>query len=262
MFGYIYKTTNLLNGKIYIGKRKSNIFLKNYFGSGSYIKRSIKKNGIDNFKVKLIFACDSKRQLNSKEIYFIKLYNARDINIGYNIHVGGGDGDTLSKHPNKINIIKKRSKTYKANYKKGKHSVWNKGKKKCFSKQSIQKRLNTIKQRYGKITAWNKGTKGKKSRRGICEWCKKSYALNILKNCHNDHCYDKPGIDKEKEKQRRQSNKKKKVYIFDINKKLLFIFINANVCKQKLKVNNVIYLCKHNKFAYKNYYFSYNRNFK
>ena len=29
MYGYIYKTTNLVNGKIYIGQKKSNTFYQN-----------------------------------------------------------------------------------------------------------------------------------------------------------------------------------------------------------------------------------------
>jgi len=44
-FGYIYKTTNMINGKIYIGQHKSNNFDLNYIGSGINIKRAIKKFG-------------------------------------------------------------------------------------------------------------------------------------------------------------------------------------------------------------------------
>lgn len=44
MIGYIYKTTNLINGKIYIGQKRSKKFLKErYLGSGKILKKAIKK---------------------------------------------------------------------------------------------------------------------------------------------------------------------------------------------------------------------------
>lgn len=48
-YGYIYKTLNLLNNKIYIGQKKGK-FNSNYFGSGLLIRRSIKLKGINNFR--------------------------------------------------------------------------------------------------------------------------------------------------------------------------------------------------------------------
>ena len=50
IFGYIYKTTNLINGKIYVGKHESSFTNSVYLGSGVALKSSIKKHGRDNFK--------------------------------------------------------------------------------------------------------------------------------------------------------------------------------------------------------------------
>ena len=44
----IYKTTNLINGKIYIGMSKNK--KENYLGSGIYLKYAIDKYGKENFK--------------------------------------------------------------------------------------------------------------------------------------------------------------------------------------------------------------------
>ena len=89
MYGYIYKTTNLVNGKIYIGQHKSKKFDINYFGSGKLILNAIKNYGINNFKCEIIEWCDSQSQTNSRERYWINKYNSRDKKIGYNITEGG-----------------------------------------------------------------------------------------------------------------------------------------------------------------------------
>ena len=93
MYGYIYKTTNLINGKIYIGQKKSNKFLhESYLGSGNYIKAAINKYGRDNFSVEIIDTAQTKEELNQKEIFYIKKYNSTDMAVGYNIHSGGRGG--------------------------------------------------------------------------------------------------------------------------------------------------------------------------
>ena len=87
----IYKITNLLNGKIYIGKDSKNN--PNYFGSGVYIWRSIKKHGKENFVKEVICECSSKEELNEKEKYWIEELDSRIPN-GYNISAGGESGSS------------------------------------------------------------------------------------------------------------------------------------------------------------------------
>lgn len=91
MIGYIYKTTNLINGKIYIGQHKvdSNIFDNNYFGSGKLLLEAIKKYGKENFKCELIEWCKSEDELNKKEIYYIAAYKSLVTYNNYNISDGG-----------------------------------------------------------------------------------------------------------------------------------------------------------------------------
>lgn len=89
-YGVVYKTTNLINGKIYIGKTiKTGNKLKCYFGSGVSIIHAIKKYGINNFKKDIMAEASSEDELNALEIYYIKEYNSMDIKIGYNILQGG-----------------------------------------------------------------------------------------------------------------------------------------------------------------------------
>jgi hypothetical protein len=92
MYGYIYKTTNLINNKIYIGKRKGE-FNINYKGSGYYLKQAIQKYEACNFKVELIEYCDSLEIQNEREKYWINYYLSLNIPL-YNISKGGDGGDT------------------------------------------------------------------------------------------------------------------------------------------------------------------------
>ena len=101
----IYKITNLINHKIYIGKDTTSD--PNYFGSGLLIKRSISKYGIYNFIKEVIDETDDYLELSKKEIYWISEYDSTKREIGYNISSGGDGGDTLSNHP-ELDLIKEK----------------------------------------------------------------------------------------------------------------------------------------------------------
>ena len=91
MVGYIYKITNLLNNKIYIGQHKvdNNEFDKNYYGSGNLIIQAIKQYGISNFNCELLEWCESFDKMNEREIYYIDFYKSTTKNNNYNISDGG-----------------------------------------------------------------------------------------------------------------------------------------------------------------------------
>jgi group I intron endonuclease len=101
----VYKTTNLINGKIYIGLDTYNN--PNYIGSGKTIKKAIKKYGKENFRKDILEYCSSLEQLNEREIYWIACFNSTNNKIGYNIVKGGG-GILGFKHTNnaKEKIVK------------------------------------------------------------------------------------------------------------------------------------------------------------
>ena len=114
MYGYIYKTTNLVNSKIYIGLHSAKEFDYNYMGSGKLIRRAFEKYGIENFNCEMIDTGDSREELIVKEQYWIKYYNSQNKSIGYNIS-NGGDGIIspmpieMREHLRQINLGKKYS---------------------------------------------------------------------------------------------------------------------------------------------------------
>lgn len=94
MYGYIYMTTNLVNGKKYIGQKRSEIFLENnYLGSGKYIGYAINSHGRENFSVSVIEWCSSKSELDEREKYWIKHYDAVNSDNFYNLQAGGQTGN-------------------------------------------------------------------------------------------------------------------------------------------------------------------------
>ena len=93
----IYKTSNLINGKSYVGQDSKGDL--NYFGSGIYLKRAIQKYGRKNFQKEIIAWCDTKDKLNFLEKFFIDFFKTKSPN-GYNI-ADGGDGGNLGLLVNK-----------------------------------------------------------------------------------------------------------------------------------------------------------------
>lgn len=91
---FVYRVTNLINGKIYVGKSKNND--PKYFGSGPLIKEAIKKYGIENFQKEILAECDTISDLNALEQHWIKELKSTSRKIGYNLLIGGDGGDTFS----------------------------------------------------------------------------------------------------------------------------------------------------------------------
>jgi hypothetical protein len=89
-FYYLYRITNKINGKIYIGVHKTSNIEDNYFGSGKLLKRAIKKHGKENFTKEILEFFDTEIQMyaREKEIVNYEFVNSSET---YNI-VEGGNG--------------------------------------------------------------------------------------------------------------------------------------------------------------------------
>jgi group I intron endonuclease len=100
----IYITTNLVNGKKYIGRDSNNN--PHYYGSGNALKKAIKKYGKSNFKKDIIEICSSIEELCNREKYWIKNFNAVQSKMFYNL-----DENTYGS--TKFNNINKTSQSHK-----------------------------------------------------------------------------------------------------------------------------------------------------
>lgn len=90
-YGYVYITTNLVNGMKYIGQHSSKEFDKYYYGSGKLIKEALSKFGYENFKCEVIEWCRTYEELNLREIYWINFYKADLREDFYNLAYGGSN---------------------------------------------------------------------------------------------------------------------------------------------------------------------------
>lgn len=113
--GYIYKITNIVNNKLYIGQTRKTIeerfqahINKAKQHTNRYLYDAMNKYGYDNFIPSEIEECDDSL-LDEREMYWIAYYNTTNKQCGYNMTTGGGGGDTWTNNPNKEETSKKLS---------------------------------------------------------------------------------------------------------------------------------------------------------
>lgn len=119
MYFTVYKTTNLINGKIYIGIHKTENLDDGYLGSGLLINRAIEKYGKENFSKDIIAICDTEEEMYKLEESlvcqaFLTFFST------YNMKLGGDGG---FDHLNSNEGISKRSWTFRNWQKSGSDKV-------------------------------------------------------------------------------------------------------------------------------------------
>lgn len=91
MIFYLYKITNKINGKIYVGVHKTTNVDDNYMGSGKLLKRAINKYGVESFLKEIIefFPDEESMYLREQEIVTEEFLDRDDV---YNLKIGGFGG--------------------------------------------------------------------------------------------------------------------------------------------------------------------------
>ena len=105
----IYKATNIINNKVYIGQtihplsvRKSQHERSHEYGYKTAFSNAIRKYGKENFIWEVIYETNSIEDLNEKESYYIKYYKSLVTENGYNLKGGGGNDFLTQEVKNKI----------------------------------------------------------------------------------------------------------------------------------------------------------------
>jgi len=188
----IYKTTNGINGKIYIGQDSKNN--PEYLGSGTGFKEALLEFGKDNFTKEIIDHRSDRKELNLREEYWIAHYNATNPDIGYNRRPSAVGGHTVSDDLKQL--ISKRTK--EAMEKSGasdkiKLGLAKKGDyRKKHTPETIEKMSGENNSQYGKShKGWGKGLKRteelkEKNRKKSLEWLEENTHSCIGKVCSEE----------------------------------------------------------------------------
>jgi hypothetical protein len=91
VFYTIYKTTNLVNNKFYIGKHQTKEPNDTYLGSGKYLGRAIEKHGRENFHKEILHIFDTEEEMNAKEVELVTENFVKE-DTNYNLCPGGQGG--------------------------------------------------------------------------------------------------------------------------------------------------------------------------
>jgi hypothetical protein len=87
----IYKITNKLDGKIYIGKHQTKDLNDGYMGSGKHLRYALNKHRIENFEKEILFQFDNEAEMNAKEAELVtEEFCLREYT--YNLCAGGKGG--------------------------------------------------------------------------------------------------------------------------------------------------------------------------
>jgi len=210
MYFIVYKTTNTVNNKYYIGCHQTDNLSDGYLGSGKLLTRAIKKYGVNNFSFEVLHFAETKLDMFALERRLVTEDVVKDP-MSYNLKVGGSGGNpsivgafTGKKHSpetkDKISRANKGREVSDQVRKKLSENNW--AKRDPIAQQQHAKKIASLpksdshKQKLREAIIRNqsntgiggKRNKGKIRKRVKCPHCFKEGAMNTMSRWHFDNC--------------------------------------------------------------------------
>lgn len=120
-YNYVYQITNILNGKIYIGRHSTNNMNDNYMGSGTELMRDMKECGRENFIKDILFVFDNWKDMVDKETELLSeefvnrddTYNSTRQGCGLITHTESVRKKLSELNKGMVSVIDKDGKCYR-----------------------------------------------------------------------------------------------------------------------------------------------------
>lgn len=202
---FIYKTTNILNSKYYIGCHQTKNLDDGYLGSGKLLRKAIRKYGKENFKFEILCYAETKEEMFTLEKEFVTENLVKDP-LSYNLKLGGSGGNPgivgafLGKKHSQQTKEKQRlaslqQVTSEEKRKKLSENNWARrdpeAHKKHVTTLGRMKKSEEHKQNLRNASLLNKSgikNKGKVRKKVVCPSCGKEGAMNTMSRFHFDNC--------------------------------------------------------------------------
>lgn len=188
---YFYKITNLLNGKFYYGIHSTDRINDGYFGGGTYLRKSVRKYGKENFKKEIIADYATRREASDHEKLIVTM-DLVENKMCYNLRTGGENEFTAS---DEVRYRMSLSRSGEKNYFYGKHH----------SAESKKLLSESGKRRFLTETHWSKG-QTKETNDSIRQTSEKVSGAN--------HWTTRQSVSEETKKKMSDSLKGEKHYLF------------------------------------------------